>query len=275
MNTLRLMRRFLLGAAILAPTLALAQPPERPDGDSPPPLRGRRGGSGGGLGDDGPPPPGPLIMAALDTNRDGELSPEEIRNAAAALKTLDHNHDGVLDLSELDPRGGNSDGPDGPPDGPPQGRRFDRPTQDGPDGSRRGDRFGGPPPERGDGPPVGRRAMGTGQARPGLGNVLPPFVREPLSLNDRQRKQIAELETYVKAKLESILTAAQIRQARSSFERGPGGPGGPGGGPGGPGAFNGPGGGQGGPGRPPGFAQADTDEGPPTRPRRPQNMTEP
>ena len=45
-------------------------------------------------------------MAALDTNRDGELSPEEIRNAVAALKKLDHNHDGTLDRSELEPRGG-------------------------------------------------------------------------------------------------------------------------------------------------------------------------
>ena len=87
MLTFRITRRFLLGAAILAPTFALAQPPGPPDGDGPPPPRGRRGGPGGGPGDDGPRPPGPPIMAALDTNRDGELSPEEIRNAAAALRT--------------------------------------------------------------------------------------------------------------------------------------------------------------------------------------------
>jgi hypothetical protein len=256
MILLGIARRLLVGTAVFAPVLALAQPPGPPDGDGPPPVRGRRGGPGGGPGDDGPRRPGPPIMAALDANRDGELSPEEIRNAAAALKTLDHNRDGVLDLSELDPRGGNPDGPDGP---------------------RPGGGFGGPPAEGEDRTPGGRGAMSPGRARPALGNVLPPFVREPLSLNDRQRKQIAELETYVKGKLESILTAVQVRQARSLFERGPGGPGGPGRGPGAPDGFNGPGGrGQGGPvgrgpGGPPGLAPDDDDDGPPTRPRRPQN----
>jgi hypothetical protein len=39
-------------------------------------------------------------MAAMDTNRDGELSAEEIRNASAALKSLDDKHDRVLDRSE-------------------------------------------------------------------------------------------------------------------------------------------------------------------------------
>ena len=146
------------------------------------------------------------------------------------------------------------------------------PQRTAPDGQRRGGRFGGPPPDGEDGPPGGGRAMGQGRARPGLGNVLPPFVREPLSLNDRQRKQVAELETYVKGKLESILSPRQVRQARSLFERGPGGPGGPGGfnGPGGRGQ-GGPGGRGPGPGGPPGFAPGDDDDGPPTRPRRPPN----
>ena len=185
---LKITRRFLLGAAIWPRLLPWPSRQGRPMATA----RRRAGvvvGRGGGHGEDGPRPPGPPIMAALDTNRDGELSPEEIRNAAAALKSLDHNHDGTLDRSELEPRGGHLPGPDGPPDGPaarwsvrrsPAGRT--RRT------ARR--RFGGPPP---------RRWTTSGEAGPGraaIGNVLPPFVREASSRStDRQRKQIAELET--------------------------------------------------------------------------------
>ena len=46
----------------------------------------------------------PLIMA-LDANRDGEISAEEIENAAAALKKLDKNGDGKLTRAELRPAG--------------------------------------------------------------------------------------------------------------------------------------------------------------------------
>jgi hypothetical protein len=99
-------RRLLFGAAVFAPMLALAQTPGPPD-DGPPPTRRPQGEPG----DDRPRPPIPPIMAALDTNRDGELSPEEIRNAATALKSLAHNHDGILDRAELDPRGFGPDGP--------------------------------------------------------------------------------------------------------------------------------------------------------------------
>ena len=57
-------------------------------------------------------PPNPL-MEALDTNRDGMLSAEEIANAPASLKKLDKNGDGKLTSDELRPtrrrggRGGN------------------------------------------------------------------------------------------------------------------------------------------------------------------------
>jgi EF hand len=257
MNTLRIARRLLLGAAFFSPTLALAQPPGPLDGDGPPPSSGRRGGPGGDPGEDGLRPPGSPIIAALDTNHDGELSPEEIRNASAALKMLDHNRDGVLDHSELGPRRGG--GPDGPPDGRPQGRGFGEPPPQGPDGPPDGLRGGG-------------RRPGANRGRPAIGNVLPPFIREGLTLSDRQRKQIADLETHVKGKLESILTTTQVRQVRAQFERGPVVPGGPGGiegsggrGQGGPGDR--------GPGRPPGFGPGDNDDvGPPTRPRRPANL---
>jgi EF hand len=47
--------------------------------------------------------PRPLlpIFAAIDTNRDGELSPTEITAAATSLGTLDANGDGTLTLKEL------------------------------------------------------------------------------------------------------------------------------------------------------------------------------
>lgn len=50
-----------------------------------------------------PPPPQPLL-AALDANRDGRLSPDEIANSSAALGELDRNEDGTLTRKELRPR---------------------------------------------------------------------------------------------------------------------------------------------------------------------------
>jgi hypothetical protein len=44
------------------------------------------------------------VLAAIDVNEDGEISAAEIRNAPAALRTLDRNHDGMLTLDELYPR---------------------------------------------------------------------------------------------------------------------------------------------------------------------------
>jgi hypothetical protein len=49
------------------------------------------------------PPPQPL-QKALDTNRDGELSPDEISNSTAALEALDKNGDGALTRKELIPK---------------------------------------------------------------------------------------------------------------------------------------------------------------------------
>ena len=43
------------------------------------------------------------VLAALDADHDGELSAWEIDRAAAALKTLDRNHDGYLTPDELVP----------------------------------------------------------------------------------------------------------------------------------------------------------------------------
>lgn len=60
----------------------------RPDGDRP----GRR-----------PPRKGGPLMRVIDTDRDGQLSSEEIENAVKALKTLDQNGDGMLGRDELRP----------------------------------------------------------------------------------------------------------------------------------------------------------------------------
>ncbi len=86
--------------------------PGRPDarpGDRP---QGRFGAGRPG----GPPPFGfNPIIAALDANRDGELSADEIENAAAALKKLDKNGDGKITREELRPQFGR------PPQGRPEG----------------------------------------------------------------------------------------------------------------------------------------------------------
>ncbi len=44
-----------------------------------------------------------LIVAALDTNKDGDLSVEELANAPVALKSLDKNKDGKLAAEEMRP----------------------------------------------------------------------------------------------------------------------------------------------------------------------------
>ncbi len=67
------------------------------------------------------PPADPLTMA-LDTNRDGQISAEEIEAAPAALKKLDRNGDGKLTRHELHPGGG-------PGFGGPSGNDFPDPGQ--------------------------------------------------------------------------------------------------------------------------------------------------
>ena len=110
-----------------------AQPPEgRPEGERPqgqegqPGREGRPGrpgegrpgeggfpgrggfpGGPGGEGMEGGPGgrmrlPNPLLEA-IDADKDGELSQDEITNAVAALKSLDKNDDGRLDATEMRP----------------------------------------------------------------------------------------------------------------------------------------------------------------------------
>lgn len=110
--------------------------PERDGDQRPPPPRHHdfADQAGPGKADDahprGPhgPHPMPPIIAALDANHDGVLSADEIKNATAALLTLDKNGDGQLTGEEMRPprpEGGRDGGPadDGdqrPPPPPPQ-----------------------------------------------------------------------------------------------------------------------------------------------------------
>lgn len=144
----------LMAAVALVPCMALAQPPE-----------GRRG-PGQGPPPGGPPRGGNALLRALDADRDGILSTEEIAGAVAALKKLDRNEDGQLTMEEIGgPMGpGRPGGPGGPrpggqgrPDGAagrpggqgrPDGAPPRGPGGPGGPGEARGAQRGGPNPEQ-------------------------------------------------------------------------------------------------------------------------------
>jgi hypothetical protein len=91
-----------------------------------PPPPGSGGATPQGDGPQGPPPQGmrpvPPLIAALDTDKDGIISAEELIAAPESLKTLDKNGDGKLDRDELRPPQGPPPPPDGEPEGlPPEG----------------------------------------------------------------------------------------------------------------------------------------------------------
>ncbi len=102
---------------LTVPAISIAQPPE---GDRrqerPPEERQDRPRDGG---PDGRPRfPNP-VLEAIDADKNGELSAEEIANAATALKTLDKNSDGKLDMVEMRPNfEGMGRGFGGPPGAP-------------------------------------------------------------------------------------------------------------------------------------------------------------
>ena len=143
----------------------------RPGGDQGGPGQGRPGagepgqgrpGQGGGFGERGQGgrgssrPPNP-VMEALDKNKDGTLSTEELKNAAKALATLDKNKDGKIDQEEMRPQFDRGQG----------GREgFSRPGQGG-EGGREGFRR---PGQGGEGGREGFRRPGQGgEGRPGSG----------------------------------------------------------------------------------------------------------
>lgn len=63
----------------------------------PPPPQGQGGPRNGQR------PPPPQLLIALDADKDGVISADEIANATAALKTLDKNGDGELTREEFGP----------------------------------------------------------------------------------------------------------------------------------------------------------------------------
>jgi hypothetical protein len=72
-----------------------------------------------------PMPPVPPILAIFDTDRDGEISEEEIDAAADKLAELDRNDDGRITRDEMRPPRGEGDRPprnDEPRNPPPGGR---------------------------------------------------------------------------------------------------------------------------------------------------------
>lgn len=111
-------------------------PGQRPGGRPGEPGQGGQGGRPGfgGPGQGGFPGrpgggfqmPNP-VLGALDANRDGEISADEIKNAAKALSKLDRNRDGKLSREELRPQFGRPGG-EGRPDFRPRPGGEDRPN---------------------------------------------------------------------------------------------------------------------------------------------------
>jgi spore coat protein H len=64
-------------------------------------------------------------------------------------------------------------------------------------------------------------------APPRLGDILPAPIQNALRLTEEQKRQFAELQKEVDARVEKLLTEEQRRQLKEMRERGPGGPGGP------------------------------------------------
>jgi hypothetical protein len=83
-------------AAILFPIAAISLAQDR---QAPPPEERGRGGDGPQRFRFGP--PGFALQEALDKDRDGKLSADEVKAAAESLKALDRNSDGKLDAEEI------------------------------------------------------------------------------------------------------------------------------------------------------------------------------
>ncbi|HBU59043.1 MAG TPA: hypothetical protein DEB48_04280 [Verrucomicrobiales bacterium] len=134
--------------------------------------QGRPGGGEGGFGGRGGfRPPNPL-MEAIDKNKDGTLSAEEMKNASKALAALDKNKDGKIDQEEMRPQfdRGQSGGREGfrrPGQGSQGSGRegFRRPGQGGQGGGREGFRRPGQGGQGG-GREGFRRPGQEGQGRP-------------------------------------------------------------------------------------------------------------
>jgi Ca2+-binding EF-hand superfamily protein len=163
--------------------------------------------------------PNPL-MEALDADKDGVLSAEEIEGAVAALKSLDKNEDGRLDGEEVRPRGM----------GMPPGMRDGFPRGGFPGGGfPGGDRPDGAAPAEADAGAMVERMMQ--MDKDGDGKLskeeLPDRLQSMLARGDRNEDSVLDKDEI-----------SAIARERSGGGR-PGEPGGEGAGPGGPGGRGG------------------------------------
>jgi hypothetical protein len=162
------------------------------------PGQGRPGQGGQG----GFRPPNP-VMEAIDKNKDGTLSTEELKNAAKALATLDKNKDGKIDQEEMRPQFNRGQG----------GREeFSRPGQGG-QGGREG--FSRP----GQGSQGGRE----GFSRPGQGSQggreqggrSNPFAA--LGVNEAQQKKLDAVRQELSTQMRALFTDRDTpREERSA-----------------------------------------------------------
>ena len=136
-------------------------------------------------------------LMAFNKGKDGKLTKEELtdKRLHALFDRADANKDGVVTREELE-------------------ALFTKETVVG--GGDKGDKGdkgkGGFGDKKGKGP--------KGGPQPGV--VLPAFVQDALDLTDAQRKQVADLQKDVDARLDKILTDEQRAQLRAMREKGPG-----------------------------------------------------
>ena len=128
-------------------------------------------GQGGFPGGPGGQPPRNPLATVLDTDGDGVISANELKNASKALSQLDRNRDGKITRDEMYPRQSDNQGGRDDfrrPGGPGQGGRDDFRRPGGPGQGGRDDfrRPGGPGQGRPDSPsnPRGPRPGGPGRS---------------------------------------------------------------------------------------------------------------
>jgi EF hand len=173
-------------------------------------------------------------MMKFNKSKDGKLTKDEItdKRLLPLFERADANHDGVVTADELKALYAKEGGNLG------IGRRGNRGRLDGQiadnngPGDRRGPPDGAGPDDRGgpggpgDGP--GRGPGGFGPGGPGgfggppqPGQILPDRLQEMLKLTDDQKKEVADLQKDVDAKLAKILTADQQKQLKEMRNRRP------------------------------------------------------